>query len=182
MSRLFACLGDLDAARRKALLALQHLGAPLPQAQLPRQPSSLIRKASWLALTCLNPLCTSPREVFILFGQTLHASCLMPHSDSVWSTRQPLANSVFIKNESFCYRSKAAVAKLEDTIMQYDWEMKFDLGNDFTHRVHLGSWQFQIRLAMKLKHGICRHLWHLGCTAGGSKAQRMQYLPAQCPT
>ena len=62
MCNLLAKLGDIDAARRKALLGLQHLGAPMPQA-VASQPSDLARKVSWLAFTCLNPLCISPTEV-----------------------------------------------------------------------------------------------------------------------
>lgn len=61
MCNLLARLGDIDAARRKALQGLQLLGGPMPQA-VAHQPSDLARKVSWLAVTCLNPLCKSPPE------------------------------------------------------------------------------------------------------------------------
>ena len=62
MCKLLAELGNREAAKQKAMSALQHLGAPPPLSPLSHQPS-LVQKASWLAAACLSPPCTSPPEV-----------------------------------------------------------------------------------------------------------------------
>ena len=91
MCNLLARLGDIDTARRKALLGLQHLGAPMPQAVAP-QPSDLARKISWLAFTCLNPLCVSPPEASTASSSSLKSGPrhrVPEKSEAIWAYCSP---------------------------------------------------------------------------------------------